>query len=124
MSSSAGRGQVEPLPALVAVSAVVAAIGLYAVAFHQVPTGPDRHVERRALTRVVESGSAGGVFDPEAVDAPAPTGFQQAVLVRAGDERWRDGPTPPADAATATTTVVVAAPNADRVGRVRVWVWR
>lgn len=127
MSSSAGRAQVEPLPALVAVSAFVAALGVYAMGFHQVPTGTDRHVERQALGRVVERASNAGVMDPAAIrddGTSAPNGYEMATVVRAGGEHWRTGPAPPETAASATRTVLVATESGERVGRIRVWVWR
>lgn len=124
MSSSAGRAQIEPLPALVAVSAFVAALGFYAVAFHGVPTDTDRNVEGLALSRVVASSSTGGVLSPEAVDPVPPNGYEMATVVRADGRAWRTGPRPPDDAPTATTTTLVRTDSGEQVGRVRVWVWR
>lgn len=123
MFSSAGRGQVEPLPALVAVSAFVAALGLYAGAIPTVPNA-DRPVEGLTLSRTVEDATVGGVLDPARLDPEPPSGYRLAIVVRANGRTWRRGPTPPADAASATTTVLVATDAGESVGRIRVWVWR
>lgn len=124
MSSSGSRAQVEPLPALVAVGAFVAALALYAGAFHDLPGGADRPIERRALASVVESATEGGVLEPSAVTVEAPAGREMAVVVRVDGEAWRSGPTPPERASSATDTVLVRTVRGERVGRVRVWIWR
>lgn len=124
MSSSASRAQVEPLPALVAVSAVVAALGLYAVAFHDVPMDSERDVEEQALSVVVESASTAGVLDPAKVPVDAPDGYEMAVVVRADGIDRHLGSSPPDDARSATTQVLVRTVRGEQVGRVRVWVWR
>lgn len=123
MFSLGDRAQIEPLPALVAVSAFVGALGLYAVAFHDVPTETDRPLETRALTAVVESASTAGVLDPAAVSHDPPTGHEMAVVVRASGSTWDSGPTPPDDAPSATKQVLVRTDRGERVGRIRVWVW-
>lgn len=124
MSSSASRAQVEPLPALVAVSAFVAALGIYAVAVHDVPLDTDRDVETSALSAVVESASTAGVLEPDAVTADGPEGHEMAVVVRADGSEWESGPAPPDDAESATTQVLVKTESGEQVGRIRVWVWR
>ncbi|ALG81494.1 DUF7285 family protein [Halanaeroarchaeum sulfurireducens] len=121
---SRSRAQVEPLPALVAVSAFVAALGLYAVAFHDVPLGTERDVETQALSSVVEDSSTAGVLDPTAVMADAPRGHEMAVVVRADGSEWQTGPSPPTTARTATEQVLVRTASGEQVGRIRVWVWR
>ncbi|MFB6069607.1 MAG: hypothetical protein ABEJ76_01180 [Halanaeroarchaeum sp.] len=124
MSSSAARGQVEPLPALVAVSALVAALGVYAGAFHQVPTGTERPIAREALAHEVGSATRGGILDPRAIRAEPPRGYRMRTTVRVADRHWQAGPAPPDGAETATRTVLVATDEGERVGRIRVWVWR
>ncbi|WP_259519262.1 hypothetical protein [Halanaeroarchaeum sp. HSR-CO] len=124
MSSSGSRAQVEPLPALVAVSAFVAALGVYAVAFHDVPTDTDRDVATQALAAVVESASTAGVLNPAAVPDDGPGGHEMAVVVRADGSEWNTGPEPPADARSATRQVLVGTDRGEQVGRIRVWVWR
>lgn len=124
MFSSDSSAQVEPLPALVAVSALVAAIGVYAVAFHGVAPGEDRDVAERALAVEVESASTAGVLDPTAVGEDPPEGYETAVLVRADGIEWRNGQRPPEEASTATTHVLVSTETGEQVGRIRVWVWR
>lgn len=124
MSSSASRAQIEPLPALVAVSAFVAAIGLYAGAFSTVPLDTDRDVEERALASVVESGSTAGVLSPETVQNEPPNGYEMAVVVRAGGAAWRTGSVPPERAPSTTEQVLVRTDRGEEMGRIRVWVWR
>lgn len=123
MFSSDSSAQVEPLPALVAVSALVVAIGVYAVAFHEVPSAGERDVAERALAVEVESASTGGVLDPTAVGENPPAGHEMAVVVRADGSEWRTGPRPPERASTATTPVLVRTETGEQVGRIRVWVW-
>lgn len=124
MFSSASRAQVEPLPALVAVSALVAAIGLYAVAFYDVSPGGERDIAERTLAAEVESASTAGVLDPNSVGDDGPNGYETAVLVRADGTAWRSGPRPPDGAQTATEPVLVRTDAGEQVGRVRIWVWR
>ena len=124
MSSSVSRAQVEALPALVAVSALVAGIAIYAGVFHDLPGGDDRPIERRALASVVETASEGGVIAPGAIDTASPTGHQMAVVLRADGRTWHDGPRPPDRAPSVTEPVLVRTVDGERVGRIRVWVWR
>lgn len=124
MSSSCSRAQVEPLPALVAVSAFVAALGIYAVGFHDVSHDTERDVETQALAAVVESATTAGVLDPAAVPADGPDGHEMAVVVRADGSEWTTGPEPPEEARSATRQVLVGTDRGEQVGRVRVWVWR
>jgi hypothetical protein len=108
----------------VAVSALVAGIAIYAGAFHDLPGGDDRPIERRALASVVETASDGGVIAPGAIDAAPPAGHEMSVVLRADGRTWRNGPRPPDRAPSATEPVLVRAPDGERVGRIRVWVWR
>ncbi|MFB6133035.1 MAG: hypothetical protein ABEJ44_06495 [Halanaeroarchaeum sp.] len=124
MFSSDSSAQVEPLPALVAVSALVAAIGVYAVAFHGVPTGGDRGVADRALAVEVEAASTAGLLDPTAVVETPPAGYEMAAVVRVEGTTWWSGPRPPDRASTATRPVLVKTAAGEEVGRIRVWVWR
>ena len=124
MSSSASRAQIEPLPALVAVSAFVAAVGLYSGAFATVPLDTDRDIEQRALASVVESASTAGVLSPEVIQNEPPNGYAMAVVVRADGTAWRTGPAPPDRASSATEPVLVRTDRGEQMGRIRVWVWR
>jgi hypothetical protein len=124
MSSSVSRAQIEPLPALVAVSAFVAAVGLYAGAFSAVPQDTDRNVEERALASVVESATTAGVLSPAAVQNDPPNGYEMAVVVRADGTVWRTGSAPPERAPSATEQVLVRTDRGEQMGRIRVWVWR
>ncbi|MFB6094006.1 MAG: hypothetical protein ABEJ77_03600 [Halanaeroarchaeum sp.] len=124
MSSSARRGQVDPIPALVAVSVLVAAIGVYATVFRSVPLDRDRPVAERVLSVTVAAATEAGVLDPQALAVDPPRGYAVAVVVRASDRTWRRGPSPPEGAETATAPVLVRTERGESVGRVRVWAWR
>ncbi|MFB6135111.1 MAG: hypothetical protein ABEJ55_08995 [Halanaeroarchaeum sp.] len=124
MSSLANRGQIEPLPALVAVSAFVAALSLYAGVVQDVSIDADRRTEETALSATVESASRGGVLDPDAVKPIRPSGYQMRVVVSAGGREWKRGPTPPAGATTASTIALVRTERGESVGRVRIWMWQ
>ncbi|MFW5903107.1 MAG: DUF7285 family protein [Halolamina sp.] len=124
MSSSVSRGQVEPLPALVAVSAFVFAIGLYAGAIPAAQPNDDSDVAERALASVVESASTAGLLSPESVQNEPPNGYEMSVVVRADGTAWRTGSVPPERAPSATQTVLVRTDRGERTGRIRVWVWR
>jgi hypothetical protein len=130
MSRSSGRGQVEPLPALVAVGAVCLGLSLYAGALDSqfpAPRGPD---PRGALDAVHDHAAADGVVDPDALaSAPAPEGRRLNVTLMAGERRWAVGPAPPGaspprGAGRAARRVSVRfGPGDVRPGRMRVVVW-
>lgn len=111
MSRWSGRGQTEPLAALVAVVAVCLALGLYAgVLDAELPGRSDRAVDEAALERVERTLAPTGVVDPERVArAPAagPDGYDTNVTLVANGRRWTAGPPipPEADAAAAAVSV-------------------
>lgn len=125
---SSSRAQVEPLPALIAVAVVCAALSLYAGALADaLPTGSDGSVAEATLVRASDRVLADGVAAPDrlgrALDA-GPAGHAVNATLATGDRRWTVGPTPPADAAVAGRAVSVArSPTTVTAGRLRVVVW-
>jgi len=124
------RGQVEPLPALVAVAVVGLALALYAGSLGALPApaseddGLDAEV---ALGAVCERVCVGGRVDPARLDeglAAAPEGHRVRIVLRTDGEEWTAGPEPPADTPGAARTVTVrVGPAETRPGRLRVVVW-
>jgi len=122
------RGQVEPLPALVAVAVVGAALSLYAGSLAGALPRDDSHSAADAtLVRASDRLLADGVAAPDDLGrtrAAAPDGYAVNVTLDAGERRWRVGPTPPSDAASASRPVGVRrSPTAVDAGRLRVVVW-
>lgn len=129
MQRSSGRGQTEPLAALVAVVAVAAGLALYAgVLDESVTPDDDRTVAPLALDEAVETMATAGVVEPSKISAAsdaAPQGWNANVTVRAGGSEWTQGPTPPADTQRATERVSVRlAPTAVEPGQIRMVVWQ
>lgn len=129
-SASDDRGQVDPLPALVAVAVVGLALTLYTGALGTVPSpnSDDDATAAVALGAVCERVCVGGRVDPDALAdglAAAPDGHRLRIVLLAGDEEWTAGPTPPGDATSAARTVTVRVGPGETVpGRLRVVVWR
>lgn len=125
----ADRGQVDPLPAIVAVAVVGLAVSLYAVGLDGLPGGAseERSTADVTLGAVCERVCDGGTVDPASLDeglAAAPDGHRLGLVLRADGREWTAGPAPPADAGTATRTVTVRlGPNDVVPGRLRVVVW-
>jgi len=128
--SSARRGQVEPLAALVAVVAVVAGVSLYAGALAD--AHPDRPSSaptvETAADRAVEAIAPAGVARPRRMSelpSVAPEGYRLNATLAAGDARWTVGP--PVTKRTASGTIrptsVRLAPGRIRPGRLRVVIW-
>ena len=130
MSSSSGRGQVEPLAALAAVFAVGVGLTLYVGALDT--TLPrltsDREVAPAAADRLTAEASSFGAVDPpleESVAAARPTGFELNATVRTKDAEWTSGPPTPSDAECEHRGVSVrVAPGCVRPGGLEVCVWR
>lgn len=130
MSRWSGRGQVEPLPALVAVGAVGLGLSLYAGVLGTqlaITPGPDA---QGALDAVHDHAARDGVVDPDALgSAPTPDGRRLNATLTAGERRWTVGPTPPPSEApepgarTVRPTSVRFGPGDVRPGRLRVVVW-
>lgn len=126
--SVGARGQVEPLPALVAVAVVGAALSLYAGSLAGALPGDDgRSVADATLVRASDRLLADGVAAPDDLGrarAAAPDGYAVNATIDAGDRRWSVGPTPPTGAASASRPVGVRrSPTAVDAGRLRVVVW-
>jgi len=131
--SSAHRGQVEPLAALVALVAVGAGLSLYAVALADARAdrdGSDPTVETvadRTLERVAPAGVARPGRTSE-LPSVAPSGYRLNATLTSGDDRWTVGPSAPAagsptaSRATRPTSVRVA-PGRVRAGTLRVVIW-
>jgi hypothetical protein len=125
-ASDAARGQTSPLVALVAVTAVVAGVGLYAgVLVAETPTA-SRDVAEPTLDRVADHLREGAVAVPgRLADAPRPDGFRSNLTLEVDGERWTAGPTPPAGADAAERSLPVRiAPARVRSARLGVEVWR
>jgi len=129
MSRSSGRGQVEPLAALVAVAVACLALSLYAGVLDATLPGPtDRNLAESAVERVESTVAPTGVARPalldEAQDA-GPKGYTTNVTLSIEDDRWAAGPPLPQGADTETVRLGVrVGPAAVRTGRLRVGVWR
>jgi hypothetical protein len=128
MRRSSDRAQVEPIPALVAVAVVSAALVTYAGVVGDVrPATGDPSVAASTLERCRNALSSFGVLRPERLDAAtgrAPSGWRINVTLSADGRRWSDGDAPPARAETASELASVAVNGRPRVGRLRVVVWR
>lgn len=129
-SSSARRGQTEPLAALAAVFVVGLALTGYAATRSAVgPPPTQRERARPTLYDVAADLTAGAVAVPghlaAAATGAAPPGYAVNVTLRAAGRSWHFGePTPRrADAATRLLPVRLA-PGRVRPGRLRVVVWR
>lgn len=127
--SSAREAQVEPLPALVAVTVVCLAVGTFATVRADVlPVTSDGGPADAVLADAVDAATPPDsvVVEPDRLDAAAvgPTGYEVAVSVTAGDREWTAGPSPPPDATAASQRVPVRV-DAGRVrpGRLTVEVW-
>lgn len=103
MSRSSGRGQVEPLAALVAVVAVCLALSAYVgVLDARLPGSPERSVAATALERVDDAVAPAGVAVPGRVGrgpGAGPDGYATNVTLLADGRRWRAGPEVPTRAA-------------------------
>lgn len=129
MSRSSGRGQVEPVAALVVLLAVCGAVSVYAVAVDGAIRAGERSVATPTLDRTVDVLAPDGVAKPNRTDRArrsGPAGYQLNVTVAAAGRRWHAGATPPGGAATETAARAIGVrlgPARVRPGRVRVEVW-
>lgn len=131
-SAEAHRGQVEPIAALVALLAVGAGLGLYAVALDDAAPDRERDVATPTIDRVERQLTTGGVADPSRVAVPdvgIPADATVAVVLRAGGESWHAGTTERDVSGERTTVVerrltVRVAPGENVPGTLRVVVSR
>lgn len=129
MSRSSGRGQTEPLAAIVAVAAVGIGLSLYAgVLDATLPGERDRSTASAALERVDRAVAPAGVARPKRVPGSheaGPGGYRTNVTLTAAGRRWSSGPTVPPDADEAEERLGVrVAPATVEPGRLRAAVWR
>lgn len=126
MFSSARRGQVEPLPALLALAVFGLSLSVYGTTLHGVTTDPQPTVDDSTVRQVVETVSEGTVVHPgrlSAVETSTPGGDHVSVVVRADGRAWETGPTPPDSASTTTRSVLVQTESGEVPGRLRVSTW-
>lgn len=129
----AGRGQLEPVPALVAALVVGAALAAYVGALDDALDRyrPDRDLARRALDAVSDHLRQGGAARPErleTVDRVGPEGRRLNVTLAADGRLWRSGPpvrdpTTPAVERAQRRVAVRIAPGRVRTGWLEVRVW-
>lgn len=126
-ASEENRGQVQPIPALIAVLALTLALTAYADVTQSLPSQDDPTPADPALKRVEANATTGALLDPAALSptAAALDGYHVNVTLRTAERRVTAGPTPPEGAADASSRVAV-----DSRGRVvpgvlevEVWPW-
>jgi len=121
------RAQVEPLAALAAAVAVVAAVSLYAGALERSLPTPSREVAEPTLDRVRAALTDGGVAVPARLERAArrgPSGYAVNATLATGAVRRSAGPTPPPSADAARTRIGVRiGPGRVRSGALSVAVW-
>lgn len=129
LHSSARRGQIEPLAAIVAVCALGAGLAVYGGVLGDalaVDRGRDR--AGPTLDRVASTSERAGVVRPGRLGAVAelgPANHELNVTLTTNDGRWAIGPRPPTTAGTATRRVSVRlSPGRIRPGRLTVRMWR
>lgn len=127
------RGQLEPIPALVAALVVVSALAAYVGALDGALARyrPDRDVARRTLDAVGDHLRREGTARPRrlvTVDRVAPRGRRFNVTLAAVDRRWHAGPpaedpTAPAVDRARRRVAVRIGPGRVRTGWLEVAVW-
>lgn len=127
-ASERERGQVQPLPALVAVLALTVALTAYGGVTHSLPDPRSPSPAPPALQRIQVDATKGAVLRPAALDPAAARlpDYRANVTLDLPDARYARGPEPPAST-TAARASVAAASDGDRVVpgvlRVEVWPW-
>ena len=121
VSSSACRGQVEPLPALIALAAFALALSMYGTVFAGLDVTGSDDVSEATITRVTDTISEGVVVRPNRLDqlegrVPAGT----AVVIRADGRTWRWGPAGGDGGETVTRQVLVQTSEGAVPGTLRV----
>jgi hypothetical protein len=114
------RAAVEPIAALVAVLAVGAALGLYAVALDDAAPDRERPTAEATLDRVEPAVTTGGVVEPERLREVTEFRYTATVAIEAEGETWtvRSGDEAPASetARDADRIAVVERPVTVNVG--------
>lgn len=128
MPRSSGRGQTEPLAAIVAVVAICLGLSLYVGVLDASLSGSDdRAVARPALDRAERAVAPDGVAGPDRLDdarAAGPDGYRTNVTLSVGDRSWTAGPPSNGSVDVAATRVGVrTGPGAVRAGTLEVAVW-
>lgn len=121
MSSSTGRAQVEPLPALIAVAVFAVALSMYGTTLEAVPLAGPTDLSDATVDRAIETISEGTVVRPDRLDrleGRLPDGT--TVVVRAAGRQWRWGPEPAPDDPFVVRNVLVSTANGAVPGVVRV----
>lgn len=93
MFSSARRGQVEPLPALIALAIFALALSMYGTVLQGVPLGVSDDSAEATVTRVTATITEGVVVKPghlDGLDGRVPP--DTTVVLRADGRTWRWGP--------------------------------
>jgi hypothetical protein len=127
------RGQVDPLPALLAVVVVGLSLSLYTGALDALP-GPEDDADAVAddragvaVTAVCDVVCEGGVVVPARLDAgltAAPDRHRVSLRLATAEETWTAGPAAPDDAGRAARPVSVRLDSGRVVaGRLVVEVW-
>lgn len=119
------RGQVQPLPALVAVLALTLALTAYADVTQSLPSPDEPTPAVPALKRVEANATTGVVLDPEELSPRAAglDGYRVNVTLRTEVRRLTVGPSPPDDAMDAASSVAVETDDRVLPGRLEVEVW-
>jgi hypothetical protein len=126
--SSARRGQVEPVAAIVAVFALGVGLTVYAGAVDDALPGTEpRNVAQPTLSAVEDAVERAGVVRPDRlsrVGSVVPAGRRLNVTLTAGERAWSHGDPAPDSAQRASTRVSVElGPGRVRPGRLTVRVW-
>lgn len=97
MFSLPRRGQVEPLPALLALAVFAIGLSLYGGTLADLPLPTDSTISDATMTRTVGTLSEGAVVVPDRMDAlDGAVPQEMAVTLRADGRTWHWG-TPPDD---------------------------
>jgi hypothetical protein len=119
--SSARRGQVEPLPALLALAVFAIGLSLYGVTLTDVSLGTGPAVTDATMARAHDAVSEGPVVVPgrlDELDGTLPEGL--SVTLRADGRTWRWGPAIEDPSRTRRTHVLVRTASGEVPGVLRV----
>lgn len=124
------RGYLEPLGALVAVSAVALAVSIYLGVFAGSVDRGGLDDTQAATTAAAVAHTEAGVIDPAVLEELAtthtPAGMQLQLTIETDAHRWTGGPTPPDERETVTAArpvTVDRAPGRAEPGRLTVTLW-